>query len=266
MSHHMGFDANNIDVHFLQGTFSIPEMLDAIRQDVSRLGGVSMIVIDTSAAYFQGADDNARDMRELTTLEGHPIVCVAVHPTKNPDPTNLLPRGGGALLNEVDGNLVLLKGPEGVKLTSHGKHRGVDFKPMMFELKSVSAPALKDSRGRDVPTVMACALSQGEARERAHTARKDEDEVLLLIECNGKMSLSAMAEELGWRDGKGEPNKTRAQRASEKLTKENLVKPSGWGRTLTQAGRDVLADIKAQRFREENAAGSAAALVAKVRK
>ena len=155
----------------------------------------------------------------------------------------------GALLNEVDGNLVLLKGPEGVKLTSHGKHRGVDFKPMMFELKSVSAPALKDSRGRDAPTVMACALSQGEARERAHTARKDEDEVLLLIECNGKMSLSAMAEELGWRDGKGEPNKTRAQRASEKLTKENLVKPSGWGRTLTQAGVvNVLADIKAQRF------------------
>ena len=170
MSHHMGFDANNIDVHFLKGTFSIPEMLDATRQDVSRLGGVSMIVVDTSAAYFQGADDNARDMRELTTLEGHPIVCVAVHPTKNPDPTNLLPRGGGAFLNEVDGNLVLLKGPEGVKLTWHGKHRGVDFKPMMFELKSVSAPALKDSRGRDVPTVMACALSQGEARERAHTA------------------------------------------------------------------------------------------------
>ena len=38
--------------------------------------------------------------------------------------------------------------------------------PIHFELHSVSAPLLKDSKGRDIPTVMAAPLSTGETRQR----------------------------------------------------------------------------------------------------
>ena len=38
-------------------------------------------------------------------MPGEPCVIVACHPVKNASDDNLIPRGGGAFLNEVDGNL-----------------------------------------------------------------------------------------------------------------------------------------------------------------
>lgn len=272
MSHHMGFDAGDIDVHFIKGTFSIPEMHERIRQDVDRLGGVSMIVVDTSAAYFQGDDENsntelgkhARELRSLTTLDGHPIVFVAAHPIKNPDPHNLLPRGGGAFIGEVDGNLVLRKGEGGgVGLTWHGKHRGVDFTPVVFQLKSVTAPTLKDSRGRDVPTVMASILSRRESRERAWAAQDDENDVLLLIERNGKLSLTGMAEELVWITTKGEPHKERVRRAADKLRADKLVTHSGRRWRLTEAGKEWAMEAHESRLEAESAAEMAENIIAR---
>ena len=52
------------------------------------------------------------------------------HPTKNPDMDNLLPRGGGAFLNEMDGNLVAIKNNSVVTVHWHGKFRGPDFAPI----------------------------------------------------------------------------------------------------------------------------------------
>ncbi len=89
-----------------------------------------------------------------------------------------LPRGGGAFIAEVDGNLTLNKG-ETVKLHWQGKHRGPDFDPIHFELKTVTAPSLVEWQGRPVPTVMAEALTKGESVKRADKARGDDDEVLL---------------------------------------------------------------------------------------
>ena len=44
--------------------------------------------------------------RTLTTLPGGPCVLVLCHPIKHvSEPEQLLPRGGGAFLAEVDGNL-----------------------------------------------------------------------------------------------------------------------------------------------------------------
>ncbi|UGX87104.1 AAA family ATPase [Phyllobacterium meliloti] len=263
MAHHMDFNPDNIDVHFIKGAFSIPQMFERIRKDVEKLGGVDMIVIDTSAAYFQGQDENsntelgkhARELRELTTLKGAPVVFVAAHPVKNAEASNLLPRGGGAFLNEVDGNLVLMKGDTCVKLHWHGKHRGVDFDPIMFALKTVTAPALRDSKGRDVPTVMAAALSKGEVRDRASTARRDEDAILLLIDKDGTMSMKGMADELQWRDENGDVHRRRATAAAEKLKRAKLVEYSDRNKwTITTKGYAELVDVKAQRFSEESAA------------
>jgi hypothetical protein len=273
MAHHMEFDADTIDVHFIKGTFSIPKMFSRITADVKALGGAELIVVDTSAAYFQGQEENsntelgrhARDLRTLTTLPGAPCVLVACHPTKSADLGNLLPRGGGAFLNEIDGNLVLIKGDAGtVRLHWQGKHRGPDFDPIHFDLQTVTAPLLKDSKGRDVPTVMAAPLSTSETRQRRVAARRDEDEVLLQIELDGGKSMNDMAEAIGWqKDGK--PHKRRVAMATDKLRAAKLATYSARKWRLTAAGQETVTDVKAERFRAEQANKMVARLVSKSR-
>jgi hypothetical protein len=90
-------------------------------------------------------------MRQLTTLPGRPVVFVSSHPVKNADTSNLLPRGGGAFLNEVDGNLTPVKRADLIEFHWQGKHRGPDFEPIYFALKPVTAPTLIDSKGSARP-------------------------------------------------------------------------------------------------------------------
>ncbi len=73
----------------------------------------------------------------------------------------------------------LNKNDGAVKMHWQGKHRGPDFEPIHFELKTVTAPSLVDSKGRPVPTVMAEALTKGETVKRADKVRNDDDDVLL---------------------------------------------------------------------------------------
>lgn len=168
--HERGLDPASLDVHFIRQRFSIPDTIEAIREQVEALGGASLVVVDTSAAYFTGDDENgntalgghARDLRALTTLPGRPCVVVPCHPTKNAANDNLSPRGGGAFIAEMDGNLTLARTGETVRLHWQGKHRGPDFRPISFKLQTVTAPQLVDSKGRSVPTVMAVPLALGE--------------------------------------------------------------------------------------------------------
>src|SRR5260370_36891215 len=96
-----------------------------------------------------------REMRTLVNVPGGPCVLVSCHPTKNADLENLLPRGGGAFLNELDGNLICRKsGSDSVsEVHWHGKYRGADFNPLPFELRPVTAAKLVDSNSRPIPTV-----------------------------------------------------------------------------------------------------------------
>jgi hypothetical protein len=243
MAHHLDFDPDCVDVHFIAGAFGVAEMFEKIKNDVEKIGGADMIVVDTSAAYFNGEDENsntqlgahARNLRALTTLPGKPVVYAACHPVKNPDPSNLLPRGGGAFIAEVDGNLTLNKG-ETVKLHWQGKHRGPDFEAIHFELKTVTAPSLIDSRGRPVPTVMAEALTKVESAKRFDKARSDDDDVLLAIERGKGASLAALAETLCWYTTGGAPDKGRVRRAKDRLYNKKLVDIARKGWVLPKEG------------------------------
>ncbi len=146
MADSMGFDADRIDVHFLPGVFKLSEISARIAAEVERIGGVVLVVVDTSAAYFEGEDENgnvqmgihARRMRELTKLPGQPCVVAACHPVKNAGPENLLPRGGGAFIAEMDGNLTCSKADQLVTMHWQGKYRGADFPRLRrFELRAV---------------------------------------------------------------------------------------------------------------------------------
>lgn len=270
MAHELGFDPENIDVHFIAGTYNIPECIEKIEEAAQRIGGVDLVIVDTSAAYFQGDDENsntqlgnhARDMRRLTELPGSPCVFAAAHPVKNASADNLLPKGGGAFLNEVDGNLTLAKASGGARMHWQGKHRGPDFDPIHFELLTVSAPRLVDSKGRPIPTVMAQALTPGDAKQQASAARRDEDDVLTEIDRDGSQSLAGMAESLGWfKDGA--PHKDRVRNVTNKLRKDRLIEYRARKWKLTAGGKEAVADVRERRLRDEQIAGFAARMAAK---
>jgi len=189
MAEHCGFDVNTTDVFFVSGATKLSEIADRITTEAAALGDLGLVVVDTSAATFEGADENgnvdslqhAKRMRSLTELRGGPTVLVLCHPKKNATPDNLIPRGGGSFIAEIDGNLCARKSDSAVELHWAGKFRGIDFAPMQFRLDTVTAQRLIDARGRKIPTVMATPMDEAGKEALAVAARSDEDQVLRAI-------------------------------------------------------------------------------------
>jgi hypothetical protein len=257
LSETMGFDLDTIPVHFIPGVFKIGEMAERISREAEQLGGVVLVVVDTSAAYYPGSEENsnvqmgehARQLRELTTLPGGPCVIINCHPVKNPGPDNLLPRGGGAFVAEVDGNLTCTKND--VLMTVHwqGKFRGPDFEPIILETRTVTVDRLRDSKGRLIPTVVAQVISETERQSKAADTRSDEDALLvaLLVFDDGTASGAAVARHLGWFKSNGEPSRHRAKRVADRLKQGRFLKDERGALVLTDKGRK--AAIKAREIR-----------------
>lgn len=236
LSEQMDFDRNDIDVHFIVGADTeIPKVINQINSEVTVLGGVALIIVDTSAAYFNYDDcddenDNvragrhARLFRSLTNLSGGPTVIVLAHPPKNANGRdNLLPRGGGAFIAEVDGNLVVRKEDALSELHWQGKFRGPEFEPISFELHPIEAKRLRDSKNRPIRTVLALPLSEED--RAALEARQDQDgnSILALMSRTPGLSLMDMAKALGWKNAKGQPDKRRTQKGVNRLRRSKLV-------------------------------------------
>jgi hypothetical protein len=227
--------------------FKISEMTDRIRREITDIGAISLIGVDTSAAYFEGDNENdnkqvgdhARRFRSLTTMPGGPCVLVACHPPKNAGDDNLLPRGGGAFIAEMDGNLTGKKLNGAVELHWQGKFRGPDFAPLTFSLRTVTHEQLKDSKGRLIPTVVASHLSAAAQQEIEKAARSREDELLALLAKpeSRKVSQRDLANQLGWFTRDGLPYQMLVSRTINALKKEKLVTAFRGSTELTPAGR-----------------------------
>jgi hypothetical protein len=178
-----GFDPETIPVYFIAGVVDIAAELPRIREETQGLD-LRLVIVDTAAAYFKGDDGNsnaqqgayARLLRELTFLSGKPAVVVPSHPVKNASKENLLPVGGGAFLNEVDGNLTLWSDAEGqTTLSWQGKFRGPEFNPLTFKLETKHADAVIDEEGRLMPSVVAsqcpCSMRTGKRPRRWTTGQ-----------------------------------------------------------------------------------------------
>ena len=154
----MGQSPDTMDVFFLPGAPPISEapIRKKIDAEAAKHGPFGLVIVDTSAAYFRGDDENsnsqlgahARMLRSFVDLPGGPTVLVTCHPTKTPNMDNLLPRGGGAFVAEVDGNLVCVKAGSVVELHWHGKFRGPEFEPISFKIQAGQSEKLKDAKGR----------------------------------------------------------------------------------------------------------------------
>jgi hypothetical protein len=231
-------------ISFIPGTFSIEAMRARIEAEIKLLGGVDLVIVDTSAAYFNGKDEisntemgaHARLLRTLTTLPGGPCVLVLCHPVKHvTDPSQLLPRGGGAFLAEVDGNLTLWK-HDGVLLDLHhtDKLRGPGFEPISLRLETVTTTRLMDKKGRLVPTVRAVWISDAETERETDDARSDEDVLLRAMLIPGQ-SIAQLATSCSWITSKGDPHKSKVDRTMKRLNTDKLVikKRNTW--MLTEA-------------------------------
>jgi hypothetical protein len=243
------FDLNAIEVHFYPGRFKISEMYDRLQADAEAVGGIALVIVDTSIAYFEGDEPNnnaqqanhARRLRTLTDLPGGPCVLVNTHPTKNAAPDNLTPYGGGAFLNEVDGNLTCSIDDLAVEVFWQGKFRGPDFQPLTFELfRGITHERLKDSKGRLIPTVIARHMSEIRQQEIAKIARSHEDQLLVELERDGRGSQADLARRCGWLMDSGQPYKSRVKRTLKKLESQKLICPDRDGFAVTDKGRKAI--------------------------
>jgi hypothetical protein len=215
-----------------------PTLADAdirkrIDAEASQHGPFSLLIVDTSAAYYSGNDENdnvalgnhARMLRTFVDLPGGPTILVTCHPTKTADMTNLLPRGGGAFLAEVDGNLVAIKerGSMAVEISTHGKFRGPEFAPFSFKLIPATSDKLVDSKGRAIWTVFAEPITDTEKEALEQRGRTDQDEVLRAMLKTPGASTGELANFLGWVMADGKPYKMRVHRVIKELTKHKLV-------------------------------------------
>ena len=205
----------------------------ALKQEILSLGvEFNLILGDTAAAFFPGDDENdnvvarryASTLRSLTELPGNPAVVALCHPIKNATRDNLLPRGGGAFLNELDGNTTLWSPTIGEVTILHwqGKIRGPDFPPLSFRLVSI-VTGYQDTRGRDVITVVAEPMDEASAANNARQAMANEDVVLKALHDEPGVSITQICANAGWMDAAGNPERWRANRAIQSLAKDNLV-------------------------------------------
>jgi hypothetical protein len=232
-------------ISFIPGVFNIAAMRAEIERQVKKLGGVQLVIVDTSAAYFLGNDEiantqmgeHARMLRTLTTFPGKPCVLVLCHPVKTvTDPAQLVPRGGGAFLAEMDGNLTLWKRDETIIELHHNKIRGPGFEPICFRLEKVTTTELIDKRGRIIPTVRAVPVSDSEEERQKETGHKDEQQLLIACMVEGR-SVADLAQSCGWLLGNGKPHKSKVDRVLKRLETSRLIKKQLGSYSLTTPGK-----------------------------
>ncbi len=215
-----------------------PEELVLTMKGLAAVRPFALVMIDTLAAFFDGGDINdnvqggefMRRLRPLTSIAGSPSVVVAAHPVKNASDENLVPYGGGAILNEVDGNLTLSAKSGLVSLHWQGKLRGLEFKPLFFRLESASSPDVIDAKGRQV-LLPVCRPATEDDAERREASEIDTDHALLrAIRAEPDASQMAWATAIG--KSKALVNKKLQKMKGEKLVDVTLGK---W--SLTEKGK-----------------------------
>ena len=268
-----GEDPGEDNISFIAGGFDVERMLDVLAANAKRHGAIALIIVDTSAVYFKGKDENdnvsagnhARMLRKLTLLPGRPCVLVLSHPAKSVnDWTQLQPRGGGAFVNEVDGNLTCWKTTEKIAELNFLKLRGPTFQPIQFEMIDCSDPMMQDTQGRPMKTVRAQVITA--EREEAVQIRVTEETQQLIVAMAKrpvdlpppeKGSIRKWAMDCNWLNEVGEPLHGRVSRLLAEMIKEDkrnrLVERNKYKQfVLTKMGLEEAQKLdKAMQFAKE---------------
>jgi hypothetical protein len=238
--------------YVLPGAFPMNEdEIETLKQAIKGLGvDLALIIGDTASSFFPGDDENsnvqsggyARTLRTLHECQGSPAVVALSHPVKGAARGNLLPRGGGAFLNELDGNLALWSDVQGEVTELHwcGKIRGPDFSPLGYRLRKVET-GLIDENDRPEMTIIAEPMSDEALADHGKQALANEDVVLQMLRLRPDWSYAQMCRHAGWMDDSDQPMKARIQRAIRALADDKMIqqirKGAPW--SLTEKGEKV---------------------------
>jgi hypothetical protein len=242
----MQFDARTTPIYFIPGVVDLAACMPKIRDEASRIPDLSLVIVDTAAAYFKGDDGNnnaqmgeyARLLRQLTFLPGKPAVVVPSHPVKNASKENLLPAGGGAFLNEVDGNLTLWGGGEKQTILHwQGKFRGPEFEPLTFKLETFTSETVVNAAGELMPSVVASPVSDFESEAAAAKTETDENVLMGVIGMNRPLSVAALAMKANFVGATGQPQKSKVFNLCRRLVEEKFVELHRGKYRLTAKGR-----------------------------
>ena len=239
---------HNVDLGDLGDRLVVLDVRQKPEDVIARLsadggGPFSLILADTLAAWFDGKDINdnvaagefVRRARPLTNLPGNPSVLIAAHPTKGAGEDQLVPYGGGAILNEVDGNLTLWRNPEtgGVTLHWQGKLRGLEFKPRPFRFEIVGSPDILDAKGRQVQLPVLRPTSEADVEARQAVEANLDVALLRVVKCTPEGKQADWAAAIG-RD------KSNVNRRLQTLKADKLVEVTLGRWTLTPKGEKAV--------------------------
>lgn len=245
----LGIDVAALDLHFVDGAFDLAASLDALTETITRIGGAQLVIVDTAAAHFRGDDENsntelggfARELRRICTMDGAPAVVVPAHPIKHASAkADLLPRGGGAFIAEVDGNLTCFSGDDGETAEVHwtGKIRGPSFEPFALRLEKRASALLKDAKGRPVRSVVAVPMTEDDLAKVQGAHVSEQDHLLETMLHYPKGSLADWCDRMGWLDANRAPLKSKIHRRVRELVEVKLAsKVRGERYALTTKGR-----------------------------
>jgi hypothetical protein len=240
------FNIEDIKIRFIDGVVDVAASLPRIQAEAATIPDLRLVIVDTAAAYFNGDDTNnnsqqgayARLLRQLTFLPGKPTVLVNCHPVKNAARDNLLPMGGSAFLNEIDGNLTLWANADR-QTTLHwlGKFRGPEFEPITFEMETVASDLVKDAKGRRMPSVVAKPVS--EIKLQFAEAKTEREEVTLLnfIAGNKNASVADLAIKCNFISAAGNPQKSKVFAMCARLVEDKLLEKRGQKYRITNKGK-----------------------------
>jgi hypothetical protein len=257
LTREMGIDPDTKKVTWIVGPKNLGEAIQRMVVEVETKGlAFAFIVVDTAAAYNAGDDENsnnqagayARQLRSLTNLPGGPCVVVLTHPTKRAADDDLLPRGGGAFLAEVDGNMAVMRKDSLLAVVPFGKFRGDMSWSQHYEIVKIEDhPKLKDARGRQMKSVVARPIAETAAAITEARVDMDTTAVLKVI-CDGPQAGSTptdIANTLGWTYGaKRSPNLKRVNMILKRLAADKLVKDAINRWKATSAGQRAINDIE----------------------
>lgn len=255
----LGISLNDIRgrVWVLPKSTGLAYLLEQIKKDAEAMGALTMVLVDTSVAFFAGDNENdnqqayshARDLRELSLLPGKPSVVVNCHPAsgagKDMTRESCVPRGGSAFLNEIDTNLTVWSEGETAEFHWMRKKRGPDFSPILFEYKAVNV----QQHEQVVPTVVAYHID--EEREKHLRSKRKEAESRLMYEMyrnpNGTVREWALDAGFTIKSGAnaGKAHTSFTARTLERLKEYKLAERSrrdGW--VLTKLGKEEAKDIR----------------------
>jgi len=236
---------NDLPIHFLPGHFQLSAFLDDLIAKAEKIPNLRLVIIDSLQAFFEGENDNgnvemmeaARRFRQLSDLDAGPSVLVIAHPAgKRPDKQNIVPRGGSAFSNELDGNLTVWSEPDGTQVLHHTeKFRGAPFDPLTFVMEDRQFDHLKDHKGRHMRLKVSRKQLDVEAASASMKAERRDKDALHIIDGTPKITERNLAIEL-------KVSKSTARRVLQDLVNDKLIRRHARKWVITDAGKEFLND------------------------